>query len=375
MAGETHGVAEIPSHMKAVVLTGHGGLERLELRDDAAVPEPAPGEVLIEVGACGLNNTDINTRIGWYSKSVSGGTTAEAGAEGFAETGGDSTWERAGLAFPRIQGADVIGHVVALGKGVPKKRLGQRVLVDPWIRDPDEPERRELAGYFGSERDGGYAEFTTAPAVNAVPIDSDLSDPELATFPCSYSTAEYMLTRARVSKGETLLVTGASGGVGSALLQLAGRRGARVIAVAGRAKMGALADLGTAAVLAREDPDLLYQVRELAPDGVDVAADIVGGPGFPGLLDLLARGGRYVTSGAIAGPIVELDLRTLYLKDLELVGATVMPAEIFRTLVGYIERGEVRPLLAKTFPLERLRDAQAEFLEKRHVGNLVVVPG
>jgi NADPH:quinone reductase-like Zn-dependent oxidoreductase len=116
-------------------------------------------------------------------------------------------------------------------------------------------------------------------------------------------------------------------------------------------------------------------VRDAAPGGtVDVAADIVGGEGFPGLLDLLARGGRYVTSGAIAGPIVELDLRTLYLKDLEVVGATVMPPGIFQALIGYIERGEVRPLLARTFPLADLRDAQAAFLEKRHVGNFVVLP-
>ena len=367
---------EIPSAMRAVVLAGHGGLDKLEPRDDVPVPEPAPGEVLIEVGACGMNNTDINTRVGWYSKSVREGTTADAGLAGFGdERGADSTWERAGLAFPRIQGADVVGRIVALGAGVPEARLGERVLVDPWIRDPQEPERREFAGYFGSERDGGYAEYATAPAVNAFAIVSELSDPELATFPCSYSTGEYMLTRARLAEGETVLVTGASGGVGSALVQLAKRRGARVIAVAGRGKTAEVAALGADAVIARDSARLEEEVRDAAPGGVvDVAADIVGGGGFPGLLDLLARGGRYVTSGAIAGPIVELDLRTLYLKDLEVIGATVMPRGIFAALVGYIERGEVRPLLARTFPLESLREAQAAFLEKRHVGNFVVLP-
>ncbi len=371
---------DIPSKMKAVVLTGHGGLDKLELRDDLPVPEPAAGEVLIEVGACGMNNTDINTRVGWYSKSVREGTTADAGLAGFgaesgAGGGADATWERAGLAFPRIQGADVVGRIVALGDGVPQWRRGERVLVDPWIRDAQTPERRELAGFFGSERNGGYAEYTTAPAINAWAIESDLTDPELATFPCSYSTGEYMLTRARLAQGETLLVTGASGGVGSALVQLATRRGAKVIAVTGRGKMAAVEALGPAAVIARDSDRLIEAVRDAAPGGtVDVAADIVGGDGFPGLLDLLARGGRYVTSGAIAGPIVELDLRTLYLKDLEVIGATVMPPGIFEHLVGYIERGEVRPLLARTFPLERLRDAQAAFLEKRHVGNFVILP-
>ena len=97
-----------------------------------------------------------------------------------------------------------------------------------------------------------------------------------------------------------------------------------------------------------------------------------GGAGFSALLEVLARGGRYVTSGAIAGPVVDLDLRTLYLKDLELLGATVMPVGIFASLVGYIEREEIRPLLAKTFALEDLAQAQSEFLEKRHIGNFVI---
>jgi NADPH:quinone reductase-like Zn-dependent oxidoreductase len=362
--------------MRAVHLTGHGGLETLVFRDDVPVPSPAPDEVLIEVGACGMNNTDINTRIGWYSKAVTEGTTADAGAAGFGETRGpDSTWERGGLTFPRIQGADVIGRIVAVGEGVAPARVGERVLVDPWMRDAAEPEKRELAGYFGSERDGGYAEYTTAPATNAFAIRSDLADPELATFPCSYSTAEYMLTRARLAEGETVLITGASGGVGSALVQLAKRRGATVIAVAGRSKMATLEGLGADAVIPRETGDLVAAVRDAAQGEVDVAADIVGGDGFPGLLDALARGGRYVTSGAIAGPMVALDLRTLYLKDLEVLGATVMPRNIFPKLVGYIERGEVRPLLAKTFPITQIREAQAEFLEKKHVGNFVILPG
>ena len=170
-------------------------------------------------------------------------------------------------------------------------------------------------------------------------------------------------------------MTGASGGVGSAHVQLAKRRGAHVIAIAGRSKMAAVQELGADAVIARDDDKLLEAVRAAAPKGeVDVAADVVGGDGFPGLLDLLVRGGRYVTSGAIAGPIVELDLRTLYLKDLEVIGATVMPVGIFADLVGYIERGEIRPLLARTFALKDLREAQSVFFEKAHVGNLVVLP-
>lgn len=365
----------VPARMCAVLTTGHGGLEKLEYREDVETPEPAEGEVLIRVGACGMNNTDINTRTAWYSKSVTQATDA-GGAGGFEQArGDDSTWGGAGIAFPRIQGADVAGTVVAVGAGVPASRVGERVLVDPWLRDAGDPSDRSRAGYLGSERDGGYAEFVTAPAVNAFAIRSRYSDAELATFPCAYSTAEHMLTRVRVAEGERVLVTGASGGVGSALVQLARRRGARVIAVAGRGKMDAVAELGAGHVIPRDSDDLEAALRSAAPQGeVEVVADVVGGRDFAALLEVLARGGRYVTAGAIAGPVVELDLRTLYLKDLELQGATVMPLGIFEALVGYIEREEIRPVLAGTFPLARVRDAQSAFLEKRHVGNFVVLP-
>ena len=363
----------IPARMRAVQTTGHGGLDKLVYREDVETPAPKAGEVLIKVGACGMNNTDINTRTAWYSKSVVQSTGA-GGSDGFESAkSDDSTWGGDGLEFPRIQGADVAGIIVAVGTGVAASRMGERVLVDPWMRDGDDPGNRSLAGYFGSERDGGYAEYTTVPAITAFPIRSRYSDAELATFPCSYSTAEYMLTRARLDEGESLLITGASGGVGSALVQLAKRRGAHVIAVAGSSKMEPVAALGADCVIARDTQDFEGSVRAAAPNGdVQVVADVVGGSGFPHLLELLVRGGRYVTSGAIAGPSVDLDLRTVYLKDLDLLGATVMPVGIFASLVGYIEREEIRPLLAKKFSLDSIRDAQGEFLQKRHVGNFVI---
>ncbi len=279
------------------MLTGHGGLGKLEYREDLPVPAPAPGEVLIEVGAAGINNTDINTRIGWYSKKAAGDVEADGGWGG-------------GLAFPRIQGADVAGGIVAVGAGVAETRIGERVLVDPILRDPDDPRDRAKCGYLGSERDGGFAEFTAVPAVNAFAIDSGLSDAELATFPCSYSTAENMLTRVRLGEGESIVISGASGGVGSALVQLARRRGAFVVAVAGREKMAAVAAAGADVVVARDEADLEGALRKALPGGeAEVAADVVGGDGFPMLIALLERGGRYVTSGAIAGPMVALDLR------------------------------------------------------------------
>ena len=192
----------LPNYMTAAVLTGHGGLEKLIVRANIPVPKPKANEVLINVGACGMNNTDINTRIGWYSKSVGSGTTTNGGADGLDRLSeDDATWGGGAIIFPRIQGADVAGRIVAVGDGVSKERMGERVIVDPWLRDRSDPKNRNLAGYLGSERDGGFAQYTAVPEENAFLINSELSDAELATFPCSYSTGEHMLSRIRLGEG------------------------------------------------------------------------------------------------------------------------------------------------------------------------------
>ena len=361
-------MTDLPEVMTAVHLVGHGGPEMLVVRHDVPVPEPAEGEVLIRVRACGMNNTDINTRVGWYSREVTGATPAD----GSGQTDGGGTWGGDGLPFPRIQGADPCGEVVATGPGVGSDCLGRRVLADAWIRDPDDPGDRDRAGYLGSERDGGFAQFCSVPAANVHPVDSSFSDVELASFPCSWSTAEHMLTRSRLRAGETVVVTGASGGVGSALVQLAKLRAARVVAVTGAAKAEAVTALGADAVVDREVDDLAGAVAEAAGGPVDVLADVVGGPAFAQLLEVVRRGGRYTTAGAIAGPMVDLDLRTLYLNDLEFHGCTVYDPAVFEALVGHIERGEVRPVVGGTFPLVDICAAQEAFLAKAHVGALVL---
>ena len=358
----------LPDTMRAMVTMGHGDLDQLVFHADWPRPDPAPGEVLIRVGACGLNNTDVNTRSGWYSKAVSEATTGGAYETVDAE---DPSWGGAPIRFPRIQGADACGRIVAVGAGVDPARIGERVITDNWLRDPDDPLDKAKAGYFGSERDGGFAEYATLPAQNALAVESPLSDAELATFSCSYSTAEGMLTRAGVGPDDTVLVTGASGGVGGALVQLAKRRGARVIAMASEAKHGDVAALGPDRILPRAPGDLR---AALGAERITVVADIVGGPYWPQLIDILERGGRYTCSGAIAGPMVSLDLRTFYLRDLTFTGSTVIDPDVMPRLIGYIEAGEIRPALAATYPLDQLRKAQAAFIAKEHTGNIVVVP-
>ena len=360
--------AAIPKTMKAFVLEGHGGPDKLAWRESWRIPDVGEGEVLVRVGACGLNNTDINTRTGWYSSS---GDTDGADAAG-------GSWGGGAIEFPRVQGADVAGEVVLLGGGVDPALLGRRVMLDPWLRAGDGAGDGDgdgdVLGYLGSECDGGFAEYVKVPAVQAHVVDCDLSDAELATFATSYATAENMLSRAGVGAGDRVLVTGASGGVGSALIQLSARRGAEVLALSVSGKFAALRAAGASYVIDRGVGDLPAAVRDCFGAGVTVAADVAGGGCFGALLDCLERGGRYVCSGAVGGYGVSLDLRRLYLRDLTFYGATVYPRVLFASLVRYIESGEVRPLLAREFGLRELREAQEFFLTRGHVGKVVVVP-
>ncbi len=336
----------LPRHMTAMLLTRHGDTDALVYRRDVPTPVPATGEVLIRVGAAGINNTDINTRIGWY----------EGGA-----------WAGAPLVFPRIQGADVCGTIVATGPGVAPARLGSRVLVQSCLVSL----RRGNADiWLGSERDGGFAQFVAVPAEDAHPVAGSLTDIELASFPCAYGTAENLLRRSRVVQGETVLVTGASGGLGSAVVQLAKARGATVVAIVSAAKMADAAVLEADQLISRTAAPSAV----LGRDSVDVVIDAVGGPAWPDLLEVLKPQGRYAVSGAIGGPLVSLDLRRLYLKDLTLLGCTAQSREGFLALIGHIERGEIRPLIAQVFPLAEMARAQVIFAEKSHIGKLILVP-
>jgi len=223
---------------------------------------------------------------------------------------------------------------------------------------------------MASDFDGAFAQFVKVPVTEVFPVDCEWSDAELGTVPCAYGTAENMVHRAKVAKGEHVLIAGASGSVGSAAVQLAKRRGAVVTAIAGKAKLEKVQAIGADRVIAR-DEDI---VDCLGEKSVDVVVDNVAGPYFGRMLKVLKRGGRFVSSGAIAGPLVELDMRDFYLKDLTLIGCTAWDEPIFLNLVSYIEKGEIKPLLAKSFPLKKIVAAQREFTDKKHVGKFVLIP-
>lgn len=349
----------MPATMRAAVTTAHGGLEVIELHD-LPLPRPGADEVLVRVHAAGCNNTDLWTREGSYGATVDD-PDAKAGWAGPID-------------FPRVQGGDVAGVVVASGDPADAGLVGSRVLVDPAAYDGAGPDALPV-DVLGSERDGGFAEYVLVPAARAHPVDgSPLSDPELAALPIAYGTALGMLERGSVAAGHTVLVTGASGGVGLAAVQLSRARGARVVAVCGGEKGDAVRSAGADVVVDRQRGQVLSDARRAGPGGYDAVVDVVAGTLVGEGLGLLRPGGRWIVAGALAGWKVELDVRALYLSNLALVGSTMHTPRIFERLVEIARSGDVRPVVAGTFALDELREAQAELARRRHVGKLVVVP-
>jgi len=388
--------------MKAQLLIKHGQVPEECYQYTEAHPQPNfeenSDDVLIRVSACGINNTDIWTREGMYSQSDEG-----------------SGWQP--LSFPRIQGADVVGVVKKMGsKCSSSLQIGTRVLVYPAVMPlclerPSKdgacecacheapPENMcpecEVYGitncrYVGSERDGGFAEYCVVPQRNVFPVPhaegAGLADTELASFATAYMTALHMVRRANVRAGSCVVVTGASGGVGVALVQLCLREGARVVALASKEKEAALhaveahlPDLPPAARLVvadRRAPNLQHELqRALQATGAaaaDIVLDNVAGGSIMALLNVLRTGGAYASAGAISDPWVRVHWPTFYLKHLTLLGCMLATPREFRELAGLVESGKLQPVLAKAFSLRDLPAAQRFFMEKGFVGKVVI---
>lgn len=345
--------------MTAAVLSRFGGPDAVAVRSDVPRPRPRPGQVLVRVRAAAMNNTDVWTRDGAYGRP--GDPHALAG------------W-RGPVAFPRIQGGDIAGTVVEAGPGVDPARVGQRVVVDPALYDGPGPDANPV-GLLGSETDGGFAEYAVVADLRAHDVtDSPLTDDELACLPVAYGTAMGMLERAGIGAGETVVVTGASGGVGYALVQLVAARGGRVLAVTSPGKAELVAAGGAEATFDRGDARIADRIAEHAPTGVDAVADVVGGALLTTLLPLLAEGGRWVIAGAVGGALVDLDVRRLYLHNRTLLGSSMHTPAHFAALVELARRGGIRPRVAAVFALADFAAAQRNFLERAHVGKVVVRP-
>lgn len=344
--------------MLAAVTTHHGGLDAIDLRR-VVLRHPGAGEVLVKVLAAGCNNTDLWTREGSYGSGS--GPDAKAGWLG-------------PLDFPRIQGGDVVGTVVAVGDAEAGHLVGTRVVVDPALYDDAGPDARPI-DVLGSERDGGFAEYVIVPLSRVHVVDeSPLSNEQLAALPIAYGTALGMLERGGVTEGHTVVVTGASGGVGLAAVQLASARGARVVAVCSGGKADAVRAAGAESVVDRGRGSVVADLGRAAPQGYDVVVDVIAGPTLEAGMGLVRPGGRWVVAGALDGWEVRLDVRRLYLANIALVGSTMHTPRIFDLLVDLARNGGVRPIIAATYSLADVAEAQHVLARRAHVGKIVVIP-
>ena len=363
-------LASISKKMSGVYLTGNGGFDKLKYKTDIPTPQLKADEVLVKIKAAAVNNTDINTRIGWYSDKVKSGSNA-GGSLGFgSQVKQDSTWLGKAMTFPKIQGADGCGIIVKTGSQVNSNRLGQRILIRTLQGLPKTSQGLKCIT-FGSECNGTFAQYTKVKASEAFPIKSNLTDGQLASFPCAYSTALNLIERVGIQSGKTVLITGASGGVGLALVQLAKLKKAFVIVVCGPKKEKQVFQAGADKIISRFDSPF----KKLGEMSIDIVFDTVAGAGLANLFKILKKGGKYGVIGAIAGPIVKVDIRDWYLKDLSLFGSTYQPREVFKNLIHLIESGKLKPLVAKTFPLSQIVSAQKAFLSKKWVGKIILKPG
>lgn len=346
----------IPKEMYAVVVKGVGGYDQLNYCK-VPVPTPKKNEVLIKVLAAGVNNTEVNTRLGWYSTSVTKGTnkTDSLNDKDNREDGG---WGKK-TPFPFIQGTDCYGEVVLEGDGK-EDLIGKRILVKPSMDTI----------WMGSDFDGAFAQYVAVPKKEVFIVESKLSDVELGAIPCAYGTAENMLVRSSLNKGEVVCITGASGGIGTAAIELAKIRGAYVIAITSKSKINQLEKSGADKILDR-NTDIL---KLLGEKSIDVLVDNVAGDNFGSLIKLLKVNGRVVTSGAIAGPMVNIDLRDIYLRDITLIGCTAWEEESFPKLISYIDKDLIHPKISGVFPLEDIVKAQKELVKREHFGKFVLIP-
>lgn len=366
---------EIPERMAAVQLLGHGGIDQLVYREDVPVPSPGPGEVLVKVTATAKNNTDRKVREGLYP------TEREDDVASF-EVGGSST-----LKFPRIQGADVVGRVAGVGTGVPEERIGERGLLDFNIYGSERRDINLTPDYYGHGRDGGFAEYVAVPSDQFHRIDNpELADAELAALGmCSYQTGFHMLTAASVAAGEQILVTGASGGVGTALLQLCRLLGAVPHAVSSPGKEEALKQLGAESVIDRSRVSDWTAAVDAATGGkvIDAVMDLVGGEMTNPLIDtMIARMGERTTyprlsmAGASAGNVTKILWTRIYLYQVRIFGISHGTREEAEQLIAWIRDGSLKPVLHGAFRLSEIHRAEDYFVDRAadHLGKIVVVP-
>jgi NADPH:quinone reductase-like Zn-dependent oxidoreductase len=340
--------------MRAATFHEHGGPEVLRV-EDVVAPEPGAGEVLVRVRAAGLNHLDL--------------------------------WVRRGLPIaiplPHIGGSDMAGTVESCGAEVTGWAPGDRVVVNPSLScgacpqcaAGEEPLCRQFR-ILGEHLPGGFAEYVAVPAANLFRIPDAYPFERAAAAPLAFLTAwRGLLTRGRLRRGERVLITGASGGVATAALQIARMAGARVHALTTAAHADRVRALGADTVHDREAGDFSREIwRATDKQGVDLVFDSVGAAIFQPCLRVLGPGGRFVSYGGTTGPAVELDVRLLFWRQLEVIGTTMASRREFEAAMNAVFNGPLEPVVHDVLPLDRVREAHAALEAGGVFGKIVLTP-
>lgn len=345
-------------NMKAVQVMGYGDVDMLELVD-ISIPQPKENEVLVKVKACAINNTEIWMREGAYG------------------TGSKSGWKPEGVNFPRTPGSDISGTIVKVGELVEETLIGKDVVLFPFTSSGEEGVEHisEDMAFIGSEYDGGYAEYVAWPA--DLCLDMPLpSYEESAVFSVSGLTAWHMVSQIQIKPGETVMITGANGGVGSLNVQIASKVfGAKVMAIVGDLSgEERLKELGATHVLSYKSKNLTQEILEMNGGPIDSVLDVVGDSLFSTSLQVLKKGGKFCISGSAGGQKTELDFRTLYLKHITMYGSVLGTKEEFKDLLQAVTEGKIKPVIDRTFPLDKAKEAQIYFKEKGKLGKILLLP-
>jgi len=340
--------------MRAALFDGFGGPEVLRI-EQVPRPEPGPGEVLVQVRAAAMNHLDL-----WVRRGLPVQTT-----------------------MPHIGGSDVAGVVAERGPDVAGVSVGERVIVNPslwcgrceWCLRGEQPLCVDYK-ILGEHTDGGFAEFVAVPARNLFPIPDDFGFAEAAAVPLGFSTAwRGLITRGRLRPGEDVLITGASGGVATAAVQIAHLAGARVFALTTADNAERVRRLGADFVYDRESGDWSRALRQdSGKRGVDLILDSVGQALWPQLLRALVRGGRLVTYGATTGPDATTDVRVVFWKQLELLGTTMATPQEFETVMRLVFRRRLQPIVDVELPLAQARAAHERLESGHQFGKVVLIP-
>ena len=325
--------------MKAVVISEHGGPEKLVYRDWPD-PEPLVGDVVVRVRAVGLNYLDIFARRGMPGVKIH---------------------------LPFISGGDIAGEIERLGSGVADWQVGDRVVVNPKTAD----------GLIGEEVPGGLAEKVRVPAMNLVRLPAAIDCDTGAAIPITFGTSLRMLvTIGKLAAGEKVLVLGASGGVGTASVQIAKMLGAEVIAAAGAAdKLARLREIGADHVIDYGTEDFSKRAWELSGKrGVDVVVNFTGGDTFTPSMRTLARHGRLLVCGATAGHAPPIDLRYLFRRELQVLGSTGYTQGDIAEAVRLVEQGKLAPVISHRFPLAEAARAETLLETRAFIGKIILNP-